>query len=99
MVEKILNIIRISMKVIVHTLTFMIFTLSIAYWTDGSRLEAIPLLVVSSIIYFSVLKDHSEDYIRSIFRKWEMESLCMITAYMITLCIILFGIVISARIC
>ena len=97
-VEKLLNLARILLKIIVHVITLILFASSITYCTHGMLIKAMPLLAVCAVVYYCVIKDHSEDYMRKKFREWGYESLCIITAYLIVLNILLLGIIISAKI-
>ncbi len=100
MAEKILNVFRILLKIFVSFVTFSIFFVAVAYWIERMPFASLPLLIVSALSYYCVIKDHSEDYWK---RKYDnddeplLKNLCMITVYLFTLLVILFGIVISAH--
>lgn len=96
--EKISNLFRILLKVFVSIVTLCIFLVAINYWLDKMIYASLPLLTVSTLSYYCVIKDHSEDFWK---RKFDdeplVENLCLITMYIITLIIITVGVVISAH--
>ena len=96
--EKISNVFRIAIKVFVSLVTLSVFFIAINYWLERMIYASLPLLTVSALSYYCVIKDHSEDFWK---RKFDDEPLakniCMITLYLITLIVIIFGIAISAH--
>ena len=97
MVEKLLNVFRILLKLFVLFVTFCCFFLAVAYWTDGLIYASLPLIIVSALSYYCVIKDHSEDFWKRKFDEPLIKNLGMIAVYLTTLLVIMFGIVIAAH--
>ena len=97
MAEKISNILRILLKVFVSVVTFCIFLLAVAYWITRKLYASLPLIIVSAISYYCVIKDHSEDFWKRKFKEPLMINLGLSVVYLSLLLVILFGIVISSR--
>ena len=97
MAEKISNIFRIMFKVFVSFVTFCIFLLAVAYWINRMILASFPLIIVSALSYYCVIKDHSEDFWKRKFDEPLEKNLLLIIVYLITLLVILFGIVIASH--
>ena len=95
--EKVLNVFRILLKTFVSLVTFCSFLLAVAYWIDGMIYVSLPLIIVSALSYYCVIKDHSEDFWKRKFDEPLIKNLGMITVYLTTMLVILFGIVISAH--
>ena len=98
MAEKITNLFRILLKIFVSIVTLCIFFVAIDYWLERMTYASLPLLTVSSLSYYCVIKDHSEDFWKRKFDDTPLtKNLCLITMYLITLLVIMFGIVISVH--
>ena len=98
MVEKFLKTLRILLKLVVTIITLFIFIVAIAYWINRMLPASFPLLIVSALSYFCVIKDHSEDFWMNKFDDDPLvQNLCMMIIYIVTLLVILFGIVIAAH--
>ncbi len=98
MAERISNIFRILLKILVSFITFFIFLIGLSFLQDHRIYASLPLLTVSSLSYYVVIKDHSEDFWKQKINDEPLvENLFMITVYIFDLLVILFGIVIAAH--
>ncbi len=97
MIEKFLNAFRILLKVFVAFVTFCIFLLAVVNWLDRKIYASLPLIIVSALSYYCVIKDHSEDFWKRKFDELLIRNSGMIAVYLITLLVILFGIVIASH--